>query len=190
MLQALWASGRPHVGNVGCLGQGSCGSCRMFLRDGDRVLPALACETLIRDGLDVQFLQPLDGFSPHRYRLEELRDPDGTPAGLRRVFPEAARCRHCGGCDAACPRSLPVESGVGAMVAGRLTEVLGTYDACIMCDLCADTCPEGISPNHLLLAARRLLATDLQPANLMRRLHEVESGAMRIVLPQPEAPHD
>lgn len=37
----------------------------------------------------------------------------------RPLFPEAARNRHCGGCDAACPVNLSVKRGVAAVVGRR-----------------------------------------------------------------------
>ncbi len=184
VLWAVWSSGRTLVTNVGCLGQGVCGSCAIYSRTSEGVSMELACERLVEEGLEVHFVETLEGLSRHRYSLDELTDGWRAPALLNERFPEAAHCRHCGGCDAACPRDLPVEAGVQAMVEGQLSESGSPFDACIMCELCTYVCPEQIAPNHLLLAARRMTAAGVQrPAQLIERLRELEAGLGRIQLP-------
>ena len=41
-------------------------------------------------------------------------------AKIGEVFPEASHCRHCSGCDSACPKGLEVQRGVNLAVAGEL----------------------------------------------------------------------
>ena len=57
IIQAYVFSGEPLTENVGCMGQGVCGSCRcMVRRAGSReVETKLACETLIEEGMQVSF---------------------------------------------------------------------------------------------------------------------------------------
>src|SRR3954466_6131868 len=65
VIQALALSGEPLLDNVGCMGQGVCGSCRCMVRRlGSReVNTELACETLVEDGMQVSFI---DYFTPRR----------------------------------------------------------------------------------------------------------------------------
>ena len=66
------------------------------------------------------------------------------------------------------------------------------FDECVMCDLCTLACPEHIRPNHLGLFVRRMIATlTLRPADLIRRLQQIERGEMKIDFDAPGArlPH-
>lgn len=168
--------------NVGCMGQGVCGSCRCLVRRGGEreVRTALACETLVEADMQVSFV---DYFTPghvHYYALDALDDGWQRLEELARLFPEAAHCRHCGGCDSACPKGLPVQRGVADAVAGDFAAVQAAFDPCVMCNLCTLACPENIRPNHLGLFVRRRLASAARPADLLRRLHQLASGQMRV----------
>lgn len=193
LLQALAAAGHPLTRNVGCLGQGVCGACRILLRRGDapEVTTALACETLVED--DMQAVS-IDHFPPtrqHHYQLSTFGDGWDVPARVNELFPEAARCRHCGGCDRACPKGIEVERMVGCAVEGRVYEAAELFEHCITCNLCVAACPEHIEPAQLGLLTRRLSASSsLRPADLLRRLLEIEQGQQPIVYSAPptEAP--
>ena len=66
-------------------------------------------------------------------------------------------------------------------VAGELAAAGAVFDECVMCNLCTLACPEHIRPNHLGLFVRRMMAAHtLRPANLMRRLQEIERGEVAI----------
>jgi hypothetical protein len=57
-----------------------------------------------------------------------------------------------------------------------------------MCDLCTVACPEHIRPNHLGLFVRRMIASlSLRPADLMRRLAQIERGEVTIDFDAPGA---
>lgn len=58
IIQAYARSGNAITANVGCMGQGVCGSCRCMIRkEGEReVTTALACETKVEEGMQVSFL--------------------------------------------------------------------------------------------------------------------------------------
>ena len=59
---------------------------------------------------------------------------------------------------------------------------------CTNCNLCTLACPEHIRPNHLGLFVRRMIAAHaLRPANLMRRLQQIERGEMKIDFDAPGA---
>lgn len=183
IIEAVWAAGQTMVTHVGCLGQGVCGSCRAMVRRADApdVRFVLACATLAEPGMRVSFVQALAPRPERPYQIEQFQDLWNAGAKVRAAFPEAAHCRHCGGCDAVCPRDLPVQHGVNAVVAGQLHEASASFEECIMCNLCTVACPEHITPNHVGLFARRLSATMLsRPANLIRRLEQLERGELAL----------
>jgi len=190
ILQAMVAAGETLVEGVGCMGQGVCGSCRVLVRrTGDsEVRTALACETLVEEGMQVAFLEYFTPAARHRYRMDELGDSWDALARIGEVFPEAGHCRHCGGCDRACPKGLDVQRGVNQAVAGEMASAAHVFDECVMCNLCTLACPEHIRPNHLGLFVRRLLASrSLRPSDLLRRLQEIERGEQAIDFDAPGA---
>ncbi|WP_373741038.1 4Fe-4S dicluster domain-containing protein [Neisseria sp.] len=190
IIQAYAHAGGALTANVGCMGQGVCGSCRCMIREegSSEVRTALACETKVAQGMQVGFI---DYFIPehvHYYDLNEIGDGWNWLEDTERAFPEAAHCRHCGGCNRACPKELEVENGVAQVVAGDFSSAAATFDQCVMCNLCTLACPENIRPNHLGLYARRMKAArTLRPVDLMRRLQEIDSGRMTVNLNGSEA---
>ena len=183
IIQAYARSGSAITANVGCMGQGVCGSCRCMIRkEGEHeVTTALACETKVEEGMQVSFL---DYFIPEHiqyYDVSEIGDSWNWLDDTAKAFPEAQNCRHCGGCNRACPKGLQVENGVAQVVSGDFGAAALTFDQCVMCNLCTLSCPEHIRPNHLGLFARRMKAArTLRPVDLMRRLREIDSGKMKV----------
>ena len=183
IIQAYARAGSAITANVGCMGQGVCGSCRCMIRkEGEReVTTALACETKVEEGMQVSFL---DYFIPEHiqyYDVSEVGDGWNWLDNTAKAFPEAQNCRHCGGCNRACPKGLEVENGVAQVVSGDFGAAALTFDQCVMCNLCTLSCPEHIRPNHLGLFARRMKAArTLRPVDLMRRLREIDSGKMKV----------
>jgi ferredoxin len=190
ILQAFVQAGQTLIEGVGCMGQGVCGSCRVMVRRAgvQDVKTELACETVVEDGMQVAFLDYFTASVRHVYRIEDIGDGWDALRKVAEVFPEAPHCRHCGGCDRACPKGLEVQRGVNLAVDGELAASSRVFDECVMCNLCTLACPEHIRPNHLGLFVRRMLATHtLRPANLMRRLRQIESGEMKIDFDAPGA---
>ncbi|MFG1371296.1 4Fe-4S dicluster domain-containing protein [Xanthobacter oligotrophicus] len=190
ILQATTADGTPLTANVGCLGQGVCGACRcMVRRAGEReVSTVLACETPAEDGMQVSFIDYFTPDKPHVYDIADITDSWRLSDAVADIFPEAAHCRHCSGCDRACPKGLEVQRGVELAVAGDFAGVSQVFDQCVMCNLCTLACPERIWPNHLGLMVRRALtALTLRPSDLIRRLNELELGEARLDLAGTEA---
>lgn len=182
VIEAAWHAGIPQITGIGCL-QGSCGSCRIMVRraGSSDVTMELACETVAEDGMQATFLSHLDFRGHHGYRIEDFHDPWDVVRRLNEVFPEAAHCRHCGGCDATCPRGIEVQRGVNLAVEGRIAEAGDLFETCVMCNLCTRACPEHIGPNHLGLLCRRLTAVHtLRPANLMLRLEQIRKGELTV----------
>jgi ferredoxin len=185
LVEVRLAEGLPADIGVGCLGQGSCGACRaMISRPADRgVEMVLGCETTAEAGMVVSFLRPVDRSPRHRDDLDQVDDRWNVLEVIARNFPEAPLCRHCGGCDAVCPRHLHVEQGVADTVAGRLVEAAAAFDDCVMCDLCTIACPDHIDPNHLGMFVRAINARQAPPpVDLVRRLHEIAQGRCPIDL--------
>lgn len=183
IILAAAAAGLPLTGNVGCMGQGVCGACRALVRkEGEReVKTALACETKAEAGMQVSFLDRFSARERHDYADADLADGWAAYERMLAIFPEAAHCRHCSGCDRACPKGLEVQKGVNLAANGELGAAAAVFDLCVMCNLCTAACPEHIAPNHLGLFARRSMAASGQrPADLLRRLHDISSGAMTI----------
>ena len=58
IIQALARAGKAITANVGCMGQGVCGSCRCLVRkEGERKAETkLGCETKIEPGMQVSFI--------------------------------------------------------------------------------------------------------------------------------------
>jgi ferredoxin len=190
ILQALLHAGQTLVEGVGCMGQGVCGSCRIMVRrSGEQeVKTLLACETLIEEGMQVAFIDYFTIPTRHVYRMEELGDSWQALRTLSEIFPEASHCRHCSGCDRACPKGLDVQRGVNLAVEGKLAESSRVFDECVMCNLCTLACPEHIRPNHLGLFVRRMISShSLRPANLIRRLQQIERGELTVDLDAPAA---
>ena len=161
----------------------------MVRRCGEQdVKTVLACETLVEESMQVAFLDYLTTPTQHVYRMEELGDSWQVLRTISEIFPEASHCRHCSGCDRACPKGLEVQRGVNLAVEGRLDASSQVFDECVMCNLCTLACPEHIRPNHLGLFVRRMIAAhSLRPANLIRRLQQIESGEMKIDFDAPGA---
>ncbi|MBV8915821.1 MAG: ferredoxin [Acetobacteraceae bacterium] len=183
IIQAYATSQTPLVKNVGCMGQGVCGSCRcMVRRAGSReVTTELACETLVEDGMQVSFIDYFTPRRPHVYQMEDVADSWRVNAQLNDIFPEARHCRHCGGCDRSCPKAIEVQRGVNLASGGDIRGASEVFEACIMCNLCTLACPEYIRPNHVGLFARRAVtALSLRPSDLIARLEQIETGAMGV----------
>lgn len=193
IIQAYSASGGQLVTNVGCMGQGVCGSCRcMVRREGGRdVTMELACETPVEAGMQVAFVSYFQPKRPHVYDLDTLADGWQILDAIDEVFPQAKSCRHCGGCDRACPRGLDVQKGVESAVSGDVQAAKDVFSECIMCNLCTLACPERIRPNHLGLFVRRALAAlTLRPVELMRRLRQIESGQLTVDVSAVDRPEN
>ncbi|PWF24653.1 4Fe-4S dicluster domain-containing protein [Corticimicrobacter populi] len=182
IIQAYAAAGATLTANVGCMGQGVCGSCRCLVRrEGEpEVRTALACETQVEAGMLVSFIDYFSTGQDRVYDLASLGDGWSRLQETARIFPQAAHCRHCGGCDRACPKGLSVQQGVAHAVAGDFAAVDDVFDQCVMCNLCSLACPEDIRPNHLGLFVRRQRASAQRPADLLRRLNQIESGRMLV----------
>lgn len=180
-IQAVWHGGKPLIHGVGCL-EGVCGACKIVVRRKDdlQVTTELGCQTLVEDGMDVIFLKhPTPNH--HSYVLSDFENSWDMETRFHSIFPEARDCRHCGGCNNACPKGIEVEKVVNLSAEGKFKEAGALFFECVMCGLCISSCPERITPNHVGLFARRIDAFfHIRPSNLINRLLEIEEGKHKI----------
>ncbi|MES9905136.1 MAG: 2Fe-2S iron-sulfur cluster-binding protein [Sedimenticola sp.] len=182
VIQALWHTGYPRVKSVGCL-EGVCGSCRVMVRRADsrEVTTELGCQVLIEEGMQVNFLL-FPTPTHHRYQLDEINSSWEVQGKFHKFFPEAEKCRHCGGCNQTCPKGISVEHGVELASKGRFEEAGALFIECVLCNLCQTACPESIAPNHVGLFSRRVTAYfHIRPSNLINRLEKLRKGELQII---------
>ncbi|MEE8423703.1 MAG: 4Fe-4S dicluster domain-containing protein [Thermodesulfobacteriota bacterium] len=182
-IQALWHSGEVMIHGVGCL-EGVCGVCKVLVRRADdpEISMELGCQTLVEEGMEVIFLV-FPAPNHHTYQLKDFENSWQTQDQFHQVFPEAAQCRHCGGCDKACPKDIEVERVVNLAVEGKFNEASELFLQCVMCGLCLTACPERITPNHVGLFCRRITAFfHIRPSNLINRLEEIRKGELKVVI--------
>lgn len=181
VIQALWHAGYPRIEGVGCL-DGVCGSCRVMVRhaNSSEIEMKLGCQLLVEEGMDV-FFQVFDIPSNHAYNLSEINAYSDIQTEFNRIFPEAVKCRHCHGCNEACPKNIDVENGVNLATKGRFRESGELFVECVMCNLCMTGCPEFIDPNHVGLFARRVTGYfDKKPSNLINKLEAIRAGEINV----------
>ena len=175
ILKAYEYAGYQLVRGVGCRG-GLCGACATIYRlaGSHRRRACLACQTAVQEGM---ILAPVQFYPANRpgYELEELQDP--TRAAVA-VYPELANCLGCNACTKICPQGIDVMTYVAAILRGDLEQAADLSFDCIMCGLCATTCPAEISQYNAALLARRLFARYLVKGspNVPRRTAEIRSG--------------
>src|SRR4051812_43222481 len=114
VIQALALSGEPLLDNVGCMGQGVCGSCRCMVRRlGSReVNTQLACETLVEDGMQVSFIDYSTPRRPHVYQIEDVQDSWHVGAQLNGIFPKQSIAVTAAAATAPAPRTSRFSAGL------------------------------------------------------------------------------
>ena len=175
ILKAYEHAGFRMVRGVGCRG-GICGACATVYRlAGDhRRRAGLACQTAVRAGM---ILAPVPFYPTSRpqYDLESFGDP-----ALRvvEVYPELQNCLGCNACNKICPQGIDVMGYVAAILRGDLEKVSDLSFDCVMCGLCASTCPAEISQMNAALLARRLYSRYMVKGSskVPTRVAEIRSG--------------
>lgn len=180
-IQAVWHAGYPMVHGVGCL-EGVCGACKVLVRrkEGSEITTELGCQTIAEDGMQIIFLV-FPTPNHHTYMLGDFKNSWDMQSQFHTIFPEAINCRHCQGCTKSCPKEIEVEKGVELAVEGKFREAGELFLECVMCGLCLTSCPERITPNHVGLFSRRIIAYfRLRPSNLINRLEEIRKGLFTV----------
>ena len=181
VIQALWHAGYPRVKGVGCL-DGVCGSCSVMVRraDSSEIKMELGCQLLVEEGMDV-FFSVFESSPQHHYELSKINTSWDVQTEFHKIFPEAEKCRHCGGCNKACPKGIDVERGIDLAVRGRFRQSGELFIECVMCNLCMTGCPEFIDPNHVGLFARRVTGYfHIRPSNLINQLEAIRTGELDV----------
>ncbi len=153
IVKAYEYAGFQLVRGVGCRG-GICGACATVYRlpGNHRRRTGLGCQTAVIPGM---ILAPIPFYPANRpsYDLDALADP---ALGAAEVYPEIANCLGCNACNKICPQGIDVMGYVAAILVGDLEKASDLSFDCIMCGLCASTCPAEISQYNVALLARRL----------------------------------
>lgn len=175
IMTAIEYAGYKLVRGCGCRA-GFCGACStVYRKAGDyKLYPALACQTLVEDGMylvQIPFVPAIKSL----YNMEELNISDNV---LLRYYPEIARCVSCNTCTRTCPQDIRVMDYIQAALRGNITRAAQLSFDCIQCGLCASRCPADIKHYHVGQLARRLYETRLSPAasHLSARIEELDSG--------------
>lgn len=175
IMSAIEYAGYKLVRGCGCRA-GFCGACSTVYRKiGDYKLhPALACQTLVEDGMylvQIPFVPAIKSL----YTMEELSVTDNV---LLQHYPEIARCVSCNTCTRTCPQDIRVMDYVQAALRGDVTRAAQLSFDCIQCGLCASRCPADIKHYHVGQLARRLYETRIAPqsAHLTARITELDEG--------------
>jgi ferredoxin len=174
VVRALESVGIRIVHGSGCR-MGYCGACSLvYRRRGDaKLIGALACQTIVVDGMDIC---RLPSFPVHHEPFDAVGSK--RPAReLLRLYPEVKDCIECGACTEVCPQGIDVMSTVASLAAGELeTATVLSYE-CISCGLCAARCPESITPFTVANQARRSTAISMGRApRLAARIEAVKRG--------------
>ena len=175
ILKALEYAGYKLTHGVGCRA-GFCGACGTVyrLKDDYRLHVALACQTVVQDGMYLAQIPFFPGQKPP-YQVSEL-SPDA--ASILQVFPETITCLGCNTCTKACPQDLEVMHYVAASLCGDIKALADMSFDCIMCGLCVSRCPAELVPPHIGLLGRRLYSRDLvdRAPDLAARIAELDDG--------------
>lgn len=175
ILKAYEYAGFQLVRGVGCRG-GICGACATVYRlTGDhRRRTGLGCQTAVCPGMT---LAPVPFYPTQRpyYDLDTITDPALGPA---QHFPEIQNCLGCNACNKICPQGIDVMGYVAAILVGDLEKASDLSFDCVMCGLCASTCPAEISQFNVALLARRIYSRYMVKgsANVPRRTEEIRTG--------------
>ena len=181
VIQALWHACLAQIMNIGCMA-GACGSCRVFVRklNSLEVKAELACQLILEEGMQINFLPNLETYQ-RRYEIENITNYEHIDEVFRNAFPEAENCRHCGGCDNACPEDIKVEHGVVLATQGEYRLAGDLFMSCVQCNLCETACPESIAPNQLGVFTRRASArVQKTPPNLQQQHQKLRDGILKL----------
>jgi heterodisulfide reductase subunit C len=175
VIQAMEEAGYFFTRGCGCRG-GVCGACVMSYRlPGDhRLRTALACQTVVVDGMDVQQMH----YFPATFENRSLNDLESRVNNLLLIYPELARCLGCYTCTKSCPQGIPMGEAMAAALRGDWDQAYDASFECLMCGMCTARCPAELSPHQILMVVRRLYGRDVLPVPdyLDERLDEIRSG--------------
>jgi formate hydrogenlyase subunit 6/NADH:ubiquinone oxidoreductase subunit I len=180
-IQAFWYCGIELTHGIGCLG-GVCGACTMTYKiDNGPVKTALACQTMIAEGMNFNLYQPEFKRSVHyKTKLNPLNvnQEINLKAHFNETLSSTRRCVTCGACSMVCPQEIDAMKGVKEAINGNFKTVSDLFLNCVMCGLCASVCEVNVMPHLVGLYSRKVNALFLIPKNLQlqARIEEIKSG--------------
>jgi len=175
IMKAIEYAGYQYIRSCGCRA-GFCGACSTIYRmeDEQKLNFALACQTLVEDGMylvQIPFVPAMKA----KYDIDELRPEENT---ILMIYPEIARCVSCNTCTKACPQDIKVMMYIQHALRGDIAKAAELSFDCIQCGMCAMRCPADIKHYHVAQLARRLRGKYIDPRseNLNVRLKDVGDG--------------
>lgn len=174
IMAAIEYAGYKLIRGCGCRG-GFCGACSTVYRKADdyKLYSALACQTLVEDGMYLVQI-PFVPAVKSQYDLEEIQISDNV---ILRHYPEIARCVSCNTCTKSCPQDIRVMDYIQAALRGNIERSAQLSFDCIMCGLCSSRCPADIKHYHVGQLVRRVYETRMvnKAPNLIQRIEELEA---------------
>ena len=178
IMKAMEYVGYKFTRGSGCRA-GFCGACStVYRKEGDfRIYTALACQTMVEDGMVLAQLPFVPADKP-AYDINTL-----TPSAnaILRYFPEVARCLSCNACSKVCPQDIKVMDYIQYSLQGQISRAAEESFDCVTCGLCVIRCPAEIPQYHVAQLARRLHGKYLMktPDYLDIRIKEIKEGKFR-----------
>jgi succinate dehydrogenase/fumarate reductase-like Fe-S protein len=176
IMKAMEYVGYKFTRGAGCRA-GFCGACSTIYRKGGdyRIYAALACQTMVEDGMVLTQLPFIPAEKP-KYDITALRASSNS---VLKYYPEVARCLSCNACSKVCPQDIKVMDYVQHSLQGQIDKAAEESFDCVSCALCSIRCPAEIPQYHVAQLVRRLYGRyQLQtPSYLEKRIDEIEKGA-------------
>lgn len=180
-IQAIWYCGIDLTHGIGCLG-GVCGACTMTYKIGDTpVKTALACQTMIMEGMNLSLYQPdFIRSVPYKTFLDPSKQMDNSDlkTHFNETLSSTRRCVSCGACTMVCPQEIDAMKGVKEAINSNFKIVSDLFLNCVMCGLCASVCEVKVFPHLVGLYSRKAAALFLLPKclQLAERIEEIKGG--------------
>ncbi len=175
IMKAMEYAGYKFTRGSGCRA-GFCGACStVYRKEGDfRIYTALACQTMVEDGMVLTQLPFVPADKP-TYDINNLTPSANT---ILRFYPEVARCLSCNACSKVCPQDIQVMDYIQFSLQGQIDKAAEESFDCVSCGLCAIRCPAEIPQYHVAELARRLYGKYLMiaPSYLDERIKEIIDG--------------
>ena len=175
IMKAMEYAGYKFTRGSGCRA-GFCGACStVYRKEGDfRIYTALACQTMVEDGMVLTQLPFIPADKPI-YDINTLTPSANT---ILRFYPEVARCLSCNACSKVCPQDIQVMDYIQFSLQGQIDKAAEESFDCVSCGLCAIRCPAEIPQYHVAELARRLYGKYLMitPSYLDERIKEIKDG--------------
>lgn len=175
IMAAIEYAGYKLVRGSGCRA-GFCGACPTIYRmaDNHRLHTALACQTLVKDGMYLVQV-PYVPVAKRIYAIDELQP---LPNTILQYYPEIAGCVACNTCARACPQGIQVMDYIQAALRGDIERAAHLSFDCISCGICSSRCPADIKHYPVAQMARRLYGkyiTTTSP-HLAARVAQLDNG--------------